>query len=488
MSKPLRRRVVVLLSVTIAVPGAVIAADSPARAVVGWVESTRGLPVAGALVSVMGSGLRSGGVRAIADDTGRFVLPPLPAGLYTLRAVGLNHLPSVAQRLTLLPNAPTALTLSLQPVAPEPGLAKKSLEPVAPSEPELLAPPTETDSSPDRRGVAVVGETSPALGARVHGLPPRGLNVRGYAGRRRPPREPALPLPAGRNHRGRGGSLGAASPTPGALGAAGAGSLALAGRLPELGTWALDGLLSESETSAWRMAAEFILEPVDDHVFEVGAGYGESGLQSEPVAGASIAEIMDGRARRPERGSRQPPRPLGASRRADCQRRCALLVLRFPRGEESYRPFGVHRGPRPRTLSFGAFRGFAIHCTGRGPTDPVDSHGGTHGEPRRACLTMREPSRLYRYGVRFSAPWGRTTLVAHVLQEDVRNQILTSFEDSSDGGHTLQTRNGGAVFTRGVGFTVTRRLGRSLAGAVTYTWGRSWRPDPVALRPTPAIR
>jgi hypothetical protein len=86
--------------------------------------------------------------------------------------------------------------------------------------------------------------------------------------------------------------------------------------------------------------------------------------------------------------------------------------------------------------------------------------------------------RLHRYGFEVSAPLGRTTVVAHLHQEDVRNQLLASFVPTSDGGHLVETRDGGGVFTRGVGFTVTRRLGRTLAGTVTYTWGRSWRPDP----------
>jgi hypothetical protein len=91
-----------------------------------------------------------------------------------------------------------------------------------------------------------------------------------------------------------------------------------------------------------------------------------------------------------------------------------------------------------------------------------------------------QAQRTYRYGVEVAAPLGQTTVSARVLQEDVRNRLLTSFEETSDEGLAVTTRNAGAVFTRGVGFTVTRRLGRSVAGSVTYTWGRSWRPDPSA--------
>jgi hypothetical protein len=45
---------------------------------VGWVESTRGVPVAGALVSIFGKGIRGGSLVTLADSQGQFVLPSLP--------------------------------------------------------------------------------------------------------------------------------------------------------------------------------------------------------------------------------------------------------------------------------------------------------------------------------------------------------------------------------------------------------------------------
>jgi hypothetical protein len=46
---------------------------------VGWVESTHGVPVAGALVSIFGKGIRGGSLVTLADSQGQFVLPSLPA-------------------------------------------------------------------------------------------------------------------------------------------------------------------------------------------------------------------------------------------------------------------------------------------------------------------------------------------------------------------------------------------------------------------------
>ena len=48
---------------------------------VGWVESTHGVPVAGALVSIFGKGIRGGSLVTLADSQGQFVLPSLPAGI-----------------------------------------------------------------------------------------------------------------------------------------------------------------------------------------------------------------------------------------------------------------------------------------------------------------------------------------------------------------------------------------------------------------------
>ena len=80
---------------------------------VGWVESTRGAPVAGALVSIFGKGIRGGSLVTLADSQGQFVLPSLPPGSYTLRAIGTGHEPSAARHVTVLPNRDALYTLSL---------------------------------------------------------------------------------------------------------------------------------------------------------------------------------------------------------------------------------------------------------------------------------------------------------------------------------------------------------------------------------------
>src|SRR5262249_46407917 len=108
------RRAAILLPLLVSSP--VLAEEPKGGGVVGWVENTQGLPVAGAVISVFGKGLARGGLVTLSDSAGRFILPSLPAGSYTLRALGTGHEPSSARQVALLP-APDALaTLSLVPI------------------------------------------------------------------------------------------------------------------------------------------------------------------------------------------------------------------------------------------------------------------------------------------------------------------------------------------------------------------------------------
>jgi len=98
------------------VVGPVLAEEPKDGGVVGWVENTQGLPVAGAVISVFGKGLARGGLVTLSDSAGRFILPSLPAGSYTLRALGTGHEPSSARQVTVLPDQDALATLSLVPI------------------------------------------------------------------------------------------------------------------------------------------------------------------------------------------------------------------------------------------------------------------------------------------------------------------------------------------------------------------------------------
>ncbi|HEV8663207.1 MAG TPA: carboxypeptidase-like regulatory domain-containing protein, partial [Candidatus Methylomirabilis sp.] len=79
-------------------------------------ESTRGTPVSGAVISVFGKGMGNGGFVTLTDSAGQFVLPRLPAGSYTLRALDSGHVPYPARRFTVLPDRDATFTLSLTPI------------------------------------------------------------------------------------------------------------------------------------------------------------------------------------------------------------------------------------------------------------------------------------------------------------------------------------------------------------------------------------
>ncbi len=81
----------------------------------GFVENTHGLPVSGAVVSLFGRGIRGGSLVTMTDSAGQFALPSLPAGSYTLRALGTGHQPAAARKVTVLPNQESLFTVSLAP-------------------------------------------------------------------------------------------------------------------------------------------------------------------------------------------------------------------------------------------------------------------------------------------------------------------------------------------------------------------------------------
>ena len=74
------------------------ALGAPGGELLGWVEDTQGTPVAGAVISIFGRGLARGGLVTLSDDTGHFVLPSLPPGSYTLRALRAGHAPAAARQ------------------------------------------------------------------------------------------------------------------------------------------------------------------------------------------------------------------------------------------------------------------------------------------------------------------------------------------------------------------------------------------------------
>src|SRR5262249_21735128 len=52
----------------------------------------------------------------LSDSAGRFFVPSLPAGPYTLRALRDGHTPAPARRIFILPNQDATFTINMTPV------------------------------------------------------------------------------------------------------------------------------------------------------------------------------------------------------------------------------------------------------------------------------------------------------------------------------------------------------------------------------------
>ncbi len=415
---------------------------------VGWVESTRGAPVAGALVSIFGKGIRGGSLVTLADSQGQFVLPSLPPGSYTLRAIGTGHVPSAARHVTVLPNRDALYTLSLTPVAEGSAEAATNLPNDSQAEwrwlvrhkrrsvletagPEL--PPSDETSAQTLEAPAPA-----ALGA-VDGS----VELAAASGSRGVP-ESGFGLPAGM------------------------GSLQLQGRVTEGVRWTLGGLMSESEGRAWRLAAEFVLEPGGGHELEVGAGYG---------AGDGRAAFASGLG--------EPDRALGA----------VFVRDRWRIGER----FTATAGARYTYVGFLPDSNHAdavvevelqgdVQTVVRGsvatrtllPGGDLLTLSTVAASPAITWARLEDglrPARSFRYELGVDRSLGPAARVgAQLFAETTRDALLTVFE-----GGAPFVSNAGTFEARGFGVSVGRRFGGVVDGSVTYTFGQGRRSGPAVF-------
>ena len=92
-------------------------AASASGGVLGFVEDPNGMPVQGAVISLFRGGAASTGLITLSDSAGRFFLPSLPAGSYTLRALRPGHAPAPMRQVVVLPNQDATFTVSLTPLS-----------------------------------------------------------------------------------------------------------------------------------------------------------------------------------------------------------------------------------------------------------------------------------------------------------------------------------------------------------------------------------
>jgi len=426
---------------------------------VGWVESTRGTPVSGAVISIFGRGIRGGSLVTLSDSAGQFVLPALPAGSYTLRALGAGHVPAPARKITVLPDRDSVYTVSLTPLG-EPAPLKTATVKAegAPPDSDLLSEREWHWLLRHRRRSVLEGSAEgppvpealePALyltADRVPALPDLGGSVEWVTN------PAALGLEA--------------EPFGGDVTPARQGSLRLQGRLADAGRWSLGGLVTEAENTTWRMGAEFVLEPGAGHKIETGAGYGTSLLR-----GPQPSEIDP-----------LATRSVGA----------AFLKDRFPLGRDVHATIGA----RYAYLGFLEDRNridtlFSLEMRSTPTTVVRVSAGSRTLAPGGDLLTLStlnaspvtsyarldqglRPSRTWHYELGTDHNLGGVHLGTHAFYEDTDHQLINTF-DRALGARFLRVMNGGQLDTRGVGFTVGGHVGEALTGSLSYTYGHSVR-------------
>ncbi len=434
------------------------AAADDGGGLVGWVESTRGAPVAGAVISIFGKGIRGGSAITLSDSQGQFVLPSLPAGSYTLRAIGSGHEPSAAQHVTVLPNRDVLFTLSLTPVGEKAAAESPSAEDASESQREwrwLVRHKQRSvleTTGHDVEEESVAASLAAPVAAGLPDLPPLAASM-----------EFAATAASGSPPDAAGGGL------PGGLG-----SLRLQGRLADGVRWSLGGLVAENEGRAWRTAAEFVIEPGGGHEIEAGAGYGagempttaSGGLLPEPRRALGAVFLQDrwqiGKRVAATAGARYTYVGfLPDSHHAD-----AVVEVELRGGERTF----VRGSIATRTLA---------------PGGDLLTLSTVAASPALTWARLEEdlqPARSTRCELGVDHAFGTARVGARFFDETTRDVLLTTFD-----GQTPHIRNGGSVGARGFGVTLGRRFGGVLDGSVTYTYGRGRRAGAMPVASLPLV-
>lgn len=458
-AKPACRAALVALTAC----GTAWAADP--NGVQGQIADAQGAPVRGALISVVGKGLTGGGLVTFSDDEGRFTLPDIPAGSYTLRAAGADWRPALARRITVLPNARSYFAVNLGSGTLGPSALGEGAEVAA--GPDALSG---SDAAPSAQSRI---ESARDLRWRMRHRRRSVLEQRDEADQGET-RLADLTLPDDGFDTDVGGRLDviAAATALGEDAAASAwdmpsgfGLLRLDGRLADKVTWSLGGLIAESQNKTWRMAAEFLIEPGGGHEIEAGSGYGSGvlrpnlrGHEAEAVGerGAGVLFVRDTFGLAPDLRATMGVRwsYLGFLRAANYLDPSVAVTWR--RG-----PHAVQATASVATLSPG---GDLLTLSSLSTAPPI-----TYA----AMDTGLRAERVTRYTLAVSRTAGELNLAARAFREGTRDQLVNLFDD--EGG--LSIANARGVVSTGVGFSLARSLGRGVNGSLEYALGVARRGD-----------
>ncbi|HXY40463.1 MAG TPA: TonB-dependent receptor [Vicinamibacteria bacterium] len=428
--------------------------------VVGWVESTRGVPLAGAIVSVFGKSIRGGSLVTLSDSEGQFVLTALPPGSYTLRAVGIGHEPSAAQHVTVVANRESLFTFNLRPVGDKLDAAAQAaadeearrewrwlMRHKRRSVLETTAQEGDAWSGPDAPKASLDPKTKTAA------LDDLGLlagNVELVA--------TSKPASSGSD---------SSNALPGGVGA-----LHLSGRLADGVSWNLGGLVSENEGRSWRTAAQFVIDPGAGHTIEAGAGY---------AAGELLVA----------QGVLQPDRAMGGLFVKDhwklSDRLAANAGARYtyvgflPDSHHADAVLEIELRGSPQTVVRGSLATRTL-----APGGDLLTLSTLASSPAITWARFDDnlrPSHSLRCELGIDHSLGASTqLRARLFDEDTRDLLVTTFDDA-----TPFVRNAGDAQARGFALTVGRRFAKIADGSLTYTFGRARRTGGLFDAPVAAF-
>jgi len=435
--------------------GTAFAIEPNGGSVMGWVEDSRGTPVAGALVSLFAKGMRGGGLVTFSDDAGRFVLPSLPAGSYTVRALGEGLKPAVARQITVHANQQSILALSL------PSLAELSDEEAASRRRELTwLVRHKARSTLEQRGVQGLGDEQVVMAASTGTTPgPRASDLGGQV------------------------ELVAAATTGGDeagsdFASQGTGALRFEGRLSDDARFTVGGVLAESEDTSWRMAAELVIGSADDHELRAGAGYGTRLVR--PLTGADDL-APDGRA-------------VGAlfieDRAAFGERMSATAGLR-----QTYVGFvqdSNHLDPS-LGLEFKTDDCTRFHASAEertvvpgGDLLTLSTMATAPAILYAAMPANLRAERVVRVQLGADHSFAGTLVGVRAWDESIQDQLVNAFAGR---GTLRQLRifNAGQTTARGFGMDLSRGFGHAVRGSLAYSFGHVQREMPVAFVSGPSV-
>ena len=443
----------------------------------GVISSERGEPLVGAIVSVFGANLATGGLTTISDENGYFRISDLPPGLYTLRAYLSGFLPSPSSHIEVANEGELARPLSMK------------MEPLAssyqPAPPLALEPDpangTEEPSDEERR----IAELKWLLRHTKRNV----LHQKGreLAYETQQPAPDLLVVLPGAEIAGEFGVMAAGLQDglhvfPG--GGAGLDArLAFANLDIPAGSrshWEVSAQLMESVMSSWAGSARFVMESVSGHEVTAGVSYGnhlygDVGEFRPPEAGLSYH-------RNGERSMEWFGSVFGSNR---FNLGSAAVEVGMAYHHYSYLDQASYAAPHlavswsPGNSGNTVLRGlvdYRVHAPGSENLDILARMvSADFVAPAGDAQRGLRAERTIRSQVSVAQDLGEVGVVELlVFQETAANQIVKAYLEPLPGarvgpGHYLVS-NLGDFRSRGVGLAVSKRFG-SVASSVGYRFG-----------------